>query len=456
MNDRSRPFSLMIGAGVVVLLGLGASDGAGAQSPPSPPAVQFLRLGELESMALANNPTVAQADAIVRSVLGRKRQASFYPNPIVGVQIDEIKAREPSRSQYYLWAQQTIVTANKRKYLQAAVAQEQIHAETEKARQHQAVVNTVRMLFYETLGAWRTVELRRDLARIAREAVETSEQLFNIGQADRPDVLEVRIEAERADVELRRAENELARVWRGLAAVVGQPDLPLTPLAGDLEAELPSVDEAAVRTQILRDSPELRIAKTRIAHSEAVLARSRADRFPNFFVRGGAGYDLDQAANGQGNVGPEFFFEVGIPLPIFDTNKGNIAQAEAQLALARDEVRRVELALFDRLGGVLRNYQDARETVERYQQRVLGQAQESYELYLQRFRQMAAAYPQVLIAQRTLSQVRAEYVRALVDLWQAAVLLQGQLVRGEALEPPAAIPGEPPITIEAVPFTVTP
>jgi cobalt-zinc-cadmium efflux system outer membrane protein len=413
-----------------------------------------VKLEDLEQMALANNPTVAQADAIVRAVLGRQRQASVYPNPIVGFSADDIKARAPSQSKYFLWAQQTVVTGDKRKLLKEAVAQEKIHAEAEKTLQRQAVLNAVKLLFYEALGAWRTVEVRRDLARIAREAVEVSEQLYNIGQADRPDVLEVEVEAERAEVELGRAETELGRVWQGLAAVVGRPDLPLTPLAGDLEAEQPTLDEALARTQILKESPELQIARTRIRHAEAVLARSRADRFPNFFVRGGAGYNFETWSNGK-DVGPEFFFEFGIPLPIFDTNAGNIAQAEAQVRLAREEVRRVELSLFDRLGGVVKNYRDAQRAVERYQQRILGQAQQSYELYLKRFREMAAAYPQVLIAQRTLAQVRAEYVRALVELWQAAVLLQGQLVRG-ALEAPAAIPGEPPITIEAVPFTVTP
>jgi cobalt-zinc-cadmium efflux system outer membrane protein len=447
------PLRMIAGAVVVVLFDLVTIASAGAQ-PASQPAVKYLRLEELEQLALSNNPTVAQADAIVRSVLGRQRQASFYPNPIVGFSADDIKARAPSQSKYFLWAQQTIVTGDKRKLLQAAVAQEKIHAEAEKTLQRQAVLNAVKLLFYETLGAWRTVEVRRDLARLAREAVEVSEQLYNIGQADRPDVLEVEVEAERAEVELGRAETELGRVWQGLAAVVGQPELPLTPLAGDLEAELPTLDEALARTQILKESPELQIARTRIRHAEAVLARSRADRLPNFFVRGGAGYNFETWNNGK-DVGPEFFFELGIPLPIFDTNTGNIAQAEAQLRLAREEARRVELTLYDRMGGVVKSYRDAQRTVERYQQRILGQAQQSYELYLRRFREMAAAYPQVLIAQRTLGQVRAEYVRALVELWQAAVLLQGQLVRG-ALEAPAAIPGEPPITIEAVPFTVTP
>jgi cobalt-zinc-cadmium efflux system outer membrane protein len=103
----------------------------------------------------------------------------------------------------------------------------------------------------------------------------------------------------------------------------------------------------------------------------------------------------------------------------------------------------------------LRGYRDALQTVERYRARVLAQAQQSHQLYLDRFREMAAAYPQVLITQRTLGQVRAEYVRALVEARQHAVLLDGLLLTG-GLDAPDAVPGEPPVTIEALPFTTTP
>jgi hypothetical protein len=68
---------------------------------------------------------------------------------------------------------------------------------------------------------------------------------------------------------------------------------------------------------------------------------------------------------------------------------------------------------------------------------------------------MAAAYPQVLITQRNLGQIRAEYVRAVVDARQHAVLLDGLLLTG-GLDAPEAVPGEPAVTIEAVPFTTTP
>ena len=427
---------------------------SGPMAEAQPPAVQFLRLEELERRAIAANPTVVQADAIARAVAGRQKQASAYPNPIVGYAAEDITARDPGRGKHFFWVQQSIITSGKRGLVQRAIAQETVHAETEKAMQQQRVLNAVRMGFYEVLGAARLVELRRDLARLAREAVDVSEDLFNVGQADRPDVLEVTIEAERAEIELVRAENDLARAWYELAAVIGEPELPYTPLAGDLEAELPMVDEAAVRQRILTESPELRIARARVDHAQASLARARADRIPNFFVRAGAGYNFDKTDSGR-DIGSEFRLEVGVPLPIFDRNEGTIAQAEAQQRLAEGELRRIELSLRSRLAAAFRTYRDARRTVERYQGRVLGAAQQSYQLFTARAQEMAAAYPQVMIARRTLGQVRAEYVRALVEARHAAVLLEGFLLAG-GLDAPAVVPGEPNVTIETLPFTVTP
>lgn len=439
---------------VIVVGALMATTAAVVEAQTSAPAMQFLRLEDLERRALASNPTVAQAEAIASSVDGRLRQASLYPNPIVGYSAEEISARSPARGKHFVWVQQSIITAGKRGLVQRAVGQEVIHADAERAMQRQRVLNAVRMSFYEVLGAARLVELRRDLARLAREAVDVSEDLFNVGQADRPDVLEVGIEAERAEIDLARAENDLARAWQELAAVIGEEDLPYTPLGGDLEAEVPTVDEAAVRERILKDSPELRIARARVEHTKASLARARADRIPNFFVRAGAGYNFDRTDSGR-DIGSEFRFEVGVPLPIFDRNQGTITQAEAQQRLAEAELRRTELSLRSRLAAALRNYRDARRTVERYQQGVLGAAQQGYQLYLARAREMAAAYPQVMIARRTLGQVRAEYVRALVDARHAAILLDGLLLIG-GLDAPASIPGEPNVTIETMPFTVTP
>jgi len=111
------------------------------------------------------------------------------------------------------------------------------------------------------------------------------------------------------------------------------------------------------------------------------------------------------------------------------------------LAHARSELERIRLSLRSSFAPVFRDYSDAREAVERYQKEILPQAQKAYDLYLEKYRQMAAAYPQVLIAQRTLFQLRENYVMNLVKLRETATEIQGFLLVNGLAAPIA--PGEP-------------
>lgn len=90
-----------------------------------------------------------------------------------------------------------------------------IEAEAQRLR----VTNSIRLLYYETLGAQRLVELRFNLSQPGKEAVEVTRELANVGQADRPDQLEIEIEFERADIEWPDAPNDWTRAWQTLAAM---------------------------------------------------------------------------------------------------------------------------------------------------------------------------------------------------------------------------------------------
>ena len=65
-------------------------------APPS-----GISLEELQSIAVANNPTLAQAAARVDAARGRWIQAGLYPNPSIGYMADEIgmagRAGAPSK-----------------------------------------------------------------------------------------------------------------------------------------------------------------------------------------------------------------------------------------------------------------------------------------------------------------------------------------------------------------------
>lgn len=406
-------------------------------------AEPLLRLADLEKMALESNPTFAQAAAAIRAAEGRRVQAGLFPNPIMGYAGSELAPRAfTEKSEHGFFIEQTIPLGGKLSKSRAIFAQEKVQTEQDAVAQKQRILNAVRILFYQALGAQQLVEVRGQLAKLAREAVAVTSELFNVGQADRPDAFQIEIEAQRAQLDLVIAENEREQVWQQLGAVVGNPFLKPARLAGTLESGLPVLDQETMLAKLLSESPEIKRAQAGVERAKATVARAKAEPVPDLFVRGGFGYstellDARNARPGQ-KTGPEGSLEVGLRIPLFNRNQGGIAAATAEQEIAEREVRRVELMLRARTAGAFRSYLNALRVATQYEQQIIPHAQRSYEMYLTSSRQMAAAYPQVLIAQRTLFQVRADYVAALVNAWQNAVLLQGLMLDG-ALNAPGGM-----------------
>lgn len=407
-------------------------EGTGQKTVGNEPVIT---LAELERMALQNNPTLAQAEAAIRAADGRRLQAGLYPDPVVGYSGEELAFRSFSnKSEHFFFVEQNIITGGKLRKSRRIFEQEMAQSQAESEAQRLKVLNTVRMLYYKTLGAQRMVEVRSELAKITREAVRVSEELFNIGQADQPDQLEIEIESQKAEVELITAENDLDQDWQLLAAVTGNPSLEPMRLAGNLENGLPTIDRNQMTTFLLQESPEIKIAKANVERAQAKLDRAKAERVPDLFVRGGIGYSTERLELGdtpfQRRTGPEATIEIGARLPLWNRNQGNIAAAEAELTVAEREVKRVELSLRARLAAAFTSYQNSARLAERYKQTILPRTEKSYKLYLASFNQMAAAYPQVLIAKRTMYQTQADYLSSLVTLWQNAIRIQGYLMTG--------------------------
>ncbi|HKR22245.1 MAG TPA: TolC family protein [Pyrinomonadaceae bacterium] len=395
-----------------------------------------MRLEDLEAMAVQRNPTLAQADAAIRAAEGRRRQAGLFPNPVAGYFLEEFVFRSPGESaEQGAFIEQTIPLGGKlskaRRVFEREKDQAVILAEAQRLR----VTNSIRVLYYETLGAQRLVELRDDLSQLAREAVDITKELANVGQADRPDQLEIEIEAERAEIEFLRAQNDWSRSWRTLAAMVGNPNLTPSRLAGSPEEDLAPLNETQLLDTLVQQSPDIRVAQAGVERARAVIASARAQRIPDLFLRGGLGYNYERFEPDLGSIsgqrkGLEGRLEVGVNVPIFNRNQGGIAAAEAELGIAERELERLQLVLRSRFAASFREYRNAQQMVERYRTQVVPRAREAYRTYLTNFRQMAAAYPQVLIAQRTLFQVEVDYARALVQLRESAVGLRGFLLEG--------------------------
>jgi len=419
-----------------------AAQQAGAsQSPNVPeaanrPAAVPLTLQDLEKMALAHNPTLSQASAEIRAAEGRKLQSGLYPNPTAGYIGEQIRGGAQRGGEQGFFLQQDIVLGGKLGLNRKIFEQERLQARAEADEQRLRVTTAVRLYFIRALAAQETVTVRSKLVHLAEQAVGTSRQLFNVGQADRPDVLEAEVDAQQAQLALSAARQNQQSVWQGLAATVGMPDLPMAPLAGNLET-FGSLDENTWLARMLQESPAVKIAELGVNKAEAVLARARRQPIPDLQLRAGLEQNRELSEFSGQPVGLQGFAEVGVQIPLFNRDQGDVEADLAQLDRARREVERVRLVLRERAAPVFQNYVTARDAVQLYKNQMIPRAQQAYDLYLESYQKMAAAYPQVLIAQRTLFQLEDAYVASLEKLGTSAIALRSFLLT-DGLEAPAA------------------
>ena len=388
-----------------------------------------LRLDDLERMALENNPTLKQAEARIRAARGKLNQAGLYPNPTIGYSGEEVSPGPVIRGgEHGFFVDQSIVLGGKLRKNREVFAQALVQAEAEAEAQRFRVLNNVRIFYYEALAAQRRVELREKLVGLAGEAVKTSEGLFNVGASDKTDLLEVEVEAQHAQLALMTAHTEQFRIWQQLAALVGVLNLPPTPLAGDFDQSLAVLDRDVVLQEILNGSPVLKAARAGVLRAQAAATFERSRRIPDLQARGGLRYNRELLEPDRQPVGWEGFADVGMQIPLFNRNQGNILAARSEVLFAEQEVRRSEMAIRSRFSSFFNSYQTSRRIVETYKNEVLPRAEQAYQLYLAKFKEMAAAYPQALIAQRSLLQAGIEYVSSVENLWKAVVPLQGYLL----------------------------
>ncbi len=384
-------------------------------------------LDEFEALALKSNPTLKQAEAIAQVSAGLARQAGLWPNPSIGYQGEQIRGGSFGGGEQGAFAQQSIVLGGKLRLRRNVFEQQKKADEIGVQAQELSVRGAIQVQFYFALAQLRRVDVQRKLLGMATDAATTAHQLANVGQADAPDVLQAEVEAEQAKLEFVKAERAYIRAYQQLTAMAGEPRLPLAMLQGDLDHP-PAIDADRYLDDLLQNSPTVKRAHHERIRAEAELARDKRESVPDLSLRAGVQQNQEILESSMRPAGIQSFASASIQIPIFNRNQGNIQAAKAQVERQRDEVERIRLELIQAAQPLLQQYLTSRLEEERYRTQLIPRARRAYELYLGKYRNMAAAYPEVLVSQRTLFQLQDSYARTLGELWTAAVQLQSYLL----------------------------
>ena len=298
---------------------------------------ESLSLEDLENMALRHNPTLVQSLADVSAATGRFVQGSLRPNPILGYQGDEMGDNKQAGQQGF-FINQEFVRRQKRQVARAVGSREVAYAQQEAAMQRLRVLNDVRCEHYNVLIGERAQILAAEVDRVNRQALEKTKQLYKAEFVPFHDVLQARIQAQTAAVAVGNAKNRYLAAWRRLASLIGIPSMEPCPLSGKLEPPGKPLEWETALAKVYAESPQLARAYAMVAWRQAQLEQAKRAVQPNVLSVLGLQHDTE-SSDLIGNL------QIGMPLPLFNKNQGNIQVAFAELRKAEADVDRSKLAI---------------------------------------------------------------------------------------------------------------
>ncbi len=404
---------------------------------PMETEVQGYRLDDFLTLAAQNNPTIRQARLQISAQTAKALQAGLYPNPTlnyIGEQIGvDVEGDKDSPGEFQgMTVSQRFVTAGKlklsrEKYMRRAHVSEHL-----AMAQQFRVCNDVRIHFFRALAGREIVELRKELLKTAEDGAVTARELYNQGQATRPQVRKSSIALQRARLDVLSAENHYRESFRRLVAIVGV-DLTDGVVSGDLMPQGEPLSYQEAMSLVLTESPELAAARAKLAADRITVRREQVEWVPDIVAEGGAGYNFE-AKETTAAAG------VSIELPVFDRNQGTIRQAQLDYRRQQEEIRRTELMLGQQMANVYQQYLTALQIATEYDRVIIPEAELAYQELLESYKANRVDWPTVLDAQMDYFDSRLTRVQHLEQVRTNEVLVRGYLLHGGLMAAPGPTP----------------
>ena len=441
MLDRLQPSEAMLGFKVpdVQMPGPKASDAEKEaflrkQFPPLPPAPQLpparlgedgrpLTLSDLQQIALRTNPQIRQAHQDIESARGAALQAGLYPNPSIGYEASSVGQGDPngvrSSGQQGGFVEQTIVTAGKLSIAREA-ARREVEINEQKLRATEADVQAqVRRGYFAVLSAQKNYDSTLALAQLSDELYQVLLLQMKAGEVAAYEPMQIRVLAMQARGNLVLAHNRYVSAWKQLAATLGTPGMPLTALTGRIDMAVPHFEHDAVLDCVLANHSDVIAAQHAVDKARLLARLEEVQPYPNPTVHVAFQKDFTTAPFGTvANI------NVGVPVPFWNRNQGNIQSARAALARALDENHRVRNELTAKVAAAFERYENNRTLLEMYRTQILPNQVQAFRASVARHAAVGdkqVSYNDLVNAQQSLAGLTNSYLGALSGQWDAVV-----------------------------------
>lgn len=389
------------------------------------------KLDELQAIALSANPLMSQADSQVIMLRGTALQAGLHPNPTIGYEGDTVgSGGTPNYQGGYI--NTTIKTAGKLKLAESVANVDVWNADLMRQKTRIDLITQVRGAYFAALIARENVKVTEALVRFTDSVYRIQVDLLKGGFASTYEPVQLRALANQARMSLSQAHNRYDAAWRQLAATVGVPDMQPGELEGTTDVPLPVIDYDALLPYVLSNHTDVVAARNMEVQARYNLRLQEVTRIPDLLFYTAVQKDFTTRPIYR----TTYNMQVGVPVPVFDRNQGNILNAHGSLLKAAQEAARVQNDLATRLADAIERYENASSMVTMYRDHILPDQARAYRGVYERHQQQPdiVGFADVVSAQQTLLNSIGIYIGSLATRWQAltdvASLLQIETLEG--------------------------
>lgn len=277
--------------------------------------------------------------------------------------------------------------------------------------------------YFELRSADAQKQLLDDTVKAYQDSLELTINRFDGGAAPKSDVAQARTQLQTTMVQDTDVGVQRAQFEHAIAVLVGKPPAAFKLPPSPLHAQPPDIS-AGLPSQLLERRPDVAAAERRVAEANEQIGIARAAFFPTVILSATGGFQGDSITNWL--TWPSRFWAVGPSAleTLFDagrrraTSQAALANYDATVAGYRENTLTALQQVEDNLAALRILEQEARQ-----QQDATASAQESLQIFTDRYIGGADPYLQVLTAQTIALQNERNDVDILRRRMDASVLL---------------------------------
>jgi cobalt-zinc-cadmium efflux system outer membrane protein len=407
-----------------------------------------LTMDDAVSVALQRNRDVIAARLEIDAAQLDVVAARLYPNPQISYNLGNLVLGDANRQGMGVTSGvfgQRVQTVGVSEIIDVWAKRSARIAAAQRGVEHQRllvedalreIVYGVRSAFTEVLREQNERQLAHDVADRYAQTVKLSQSRFRAGDISEAELRKIELEGLRYQNGVVDADTQLDVARGRLAALLGLGSADQLPAEGLAAPDRrPVGDPGQLVARALSQRPDLRAAGAARSLADATIASAKREALPDIAL--GAAYthsDFTVAGDNPNTLA----LSLSLPLPLFDRNQANIGRAELDRRRAENEAARLQIAVAREVGEAVRRNQRAVTLLGTFETAgastvlelptgtsdkmgMLQRAETALLVAEKSYRAGALSLLEILEAQRTYLDTRAQYLEALYDFRQSAV-----------------------------------